>query len=107
MLVLGRAGNMITLQELSLVAMIAGLVLCLLGKDYLKAMGFPIAYLLFMVPIADELIAPLHWSFQLLTAKMGVAFLQAMGFSVFLENQYIMLPSITLEYLRPAAASAI
>lgn len=97
MLLLGKVGGVITLQELSLLAMISGLVLFLLGKGYLKALSFPIAYLLFMIPIADEVIAPLHWSFQLLTAKMAVALLQALGFTAFLENQYIVLPNIILE----------
>ena len=97
MLLLGKAGGVITLQELSLVVMIVGLVLCLLGKNYLKALGFPIAYLLFMIPITDEVIAPYHWAFQLLTAKMGVAFLQTLGFTALLEHQYIILPAITLE----------
>ncbi len=97
MLLLGEAGGVITLQELSLVVMIAGLVLCHLGKDYLRVLGFPIAYLLFMIPITDEIINPLHWSFQLMTAKMGVAFLETLGFTALLENQYIILPNITLE----------
>ncbi len=97
MLLLGEAGGVITLQELSLVVMIVGLVLCLLGKDYLRVLGFPIAYLLFMIPITDEIINPLHWTFQLMTAKMGVGLLQTLGFAVHLEDQYILLPTITLE----------
>lgn len=97
MLVLGERGGMITLQELSFVVMIAGLVLCLLGKNYLKALGFPIVYLLFMIPIADWVIKPLHWGFQLMTAKIGVGLLQTLGFTAYLENQYIVLPNITLE----------
>lgn len=97
MLLLGKAGGVITLQALSLVMMMAGLVLCFWGRDYLSALSFPIAYLLFMIPIADYLLAPLHWSFQLMTAKMGVGLLQAFGFAVYLENQYIVLPRIILE----------
>jgi EpsI family protein len=50
-----------------------------------------------MIPIADYIINPLHWAFQLTTAKMGVSFLQTLGFTAYLENQYIVLPSITLE----------
>jgi exosortase len=97
MLLFGDAGGVITLQALSFVVMVAGLVLCLLGRDYLKALSFPIAYLLFMIPIADYLLAPLHWNFQLMAAKMGVGILQTLGFAVYLENQFIVLPHITLE----------
>jgi len=97
MLLVGAAGNVITLQELSLVVMVAALVLFLMGKTHLRALAFPIAYLLFMIPIVDEIIDPLHWSFQLLTAEMGVGILQTLGFTVLLEGHYIVLPTITLE----------
>lgn len=97
MLLVGLAGNVMILQELSLVAVVAALVLLLMGKAHLRALAFPIAYLLFMIPIADEIIDPLHWSFQLLTAEMGVGILQALGFAALLDGQYIILPTITLE----------
>lgn len=97
MLMLGTVGGMITLQELSLVVMITGLVLSFLGKQYLLALSFPIGYLLFMVPITDEFIDPLHWVFQLTTTKMGVGLLQAFGFAAYFDNQFIVLPKITLE----------
>jgi len=97
MLLLGEAASVISLQELSLVVMIVGLVLCLFGKEFLKAVGFPIAYLLFTMPIFFLVIDRLHWPFQLLTAKMGVAFLHALGVPGIVERQYLMLPNITLE----------
>ena len=97
MFLLGDAGGVITLQQLSLVVMIAGLTLCFWGVECLKAVGFPLAYLLFMIPIADEVINPLHWTFQLVTAKMGVSILHLLGFTALLEGQYIFLPAITLE----------
>jgi len=97
MLLVGEAGGVITLQALSFIVMIAGFILCLLGREYLSVLGFPIAYLLFMIPIADYLLAPLHWNFQLMTAKMGVGLLQTLGFAVYLENQYIVLPRMILE----------
>jgi EpsI family protein len=97
MLLVGAAGNVMVIQELSLVGMIAALVLLLMGKAYLRALAFPLAYLLFMIPIADEIIEPLHWSFQLMTAKISVGILQALGFTALLDGQYIVLPTITLE----------
>jgi EpsI family protein len=100
MLLVGEAADVATLQELSIVVAICGVVLCLFGQECLKALGFPIAYLLFMIPITDEVIGPYHWQFQLLTAKMGVAFLQTLGVPTLVESQYIVLPNIILEVAR-------
>jgi len=97
LLLVGDAGGLAVLEQISLVVMIAGLVFFLLGKMWLMVLGFPIAYLFFMVPIADELIIPLHQFFQILTAKAGVSLLQFMGFAALLKDQYIFLPNITLE----------
>jgi len=100
MLVLGDAASLATLQELSLPVMITGLVLFLFGRVHLKTVGLPIAYLLFMMPILDELVNPLYWPFQLLSAEMGTTFLLKLGFPALVEQQYIILPNITLEVAR-------
>lgn len=97
MLLLGNLSDIILFQELSLVIMIAGLVLLLMGTNYLKALSFPIAYLLFMVPILDAFSSNIHWPLQLFSAKIGTIILHSLGTPAFLESQYIMLPNITLE----------
>ena len=97
LLMLGEAGSIAILGEFSLVAMIVGLVLLLLGGAFLKILSLPIAFLFFMLSIARDVFTPLHWPLQLLTAKMGVEILQGLGFAALLERQYIVLPSITLE----------
>lgn len=100
LLLVGAAGGLITLEALSLVVMVAGLILCLLGKDCFRTISFPVGYLIFMVPITDELGGPLFWSFQLLTAKMVGIFLEAWGAPVLVERQYIVLPTFTLEVIQ-------
>lgn len=97
---LGAAGGVISLQELSIIIMILGLILIHLGVVYLKILAFPVLYLLFMIPLADVITNPLHWPFQLTTAKMAVAMVQLLGFPAFLDNTYILLPGITLEVAR-------
>jgi len=99
-LVLGKAGGLGILQQLSLTVMIIGLILLLLGKTYLKELSFPVAYLFLMIPFLEDVLAPLHWPFQLLTAKQGVALLELMGFPALVEQQFIFLPHITLEVAR-------
>jgi EpsI family protein len=96
-LLLGDAGDIVTLTGLSLIAMIAGIVLLLFGAAVLRAVAFPIAYLGFMIPVLDVVTQPLQWPSQLLTARMAAESLQLLGFAVLLDRQYIVLPWVTLE----------
>ncbi len=105
LLLLGMGGSVIVLKGLSFVGMIVGLVLLLLGTAYAKALAFPIAYLVFMIPIFDEVLAPLHWPLQLYTASMAVRLLQLLGFSALVEQQYIVLPRTTLEVARACSGT--
>lgn len=97
MLLVGRAGAVALLEAVSLVIMIPGLILLVAGRPHLKIALFPIGYLFFMLPITDEIMAPLQWPLRLATAKMSVVFLQWMNFPVLLDRHYIVLPKITLE----------
>jgi EpsI family protein len=97
LLLVGMAARVLVLSGLSFVGMIVGLVLLLLGKAYVKALAFPIAYMLLMIPIFDEILAPFHWPLQLLTASMSMQLLHLLGVPALVEQQYIVLPRITLE----------
>lgn len=96
-LVAGRLGSIVILEELSIPLMLSGLVLLLTGPFFLKALWFPIAYLLFMVKIFGEGSEKFHWPFQLLASNIGVWILQAVGIPAYKEAQYIQLPNIMLE----------
>lgn len=97
MLLLGKLGSVVVLQDLSLPVMIAGLVLLLSGKEYLEILALPIGYLLFMIPIFGVGSDWVHWPFQLLAANIGTWLLQSLGFAALREAQYIQLPQVTLE----------
>lgn len=98
MLVVGRlTAVMVALQGLSLLVMIAGLVLLMMGTAHLRALWFPVAYLIFMIPVFGEGTDWIHWPFQLLAANIGIGLLQGLGFAAFQDAQYIHLPAVTLE----------
>ncbi len=97
LLAFGEAASIIALSGISLIVMIFGMVLFLLGKSFLKALSLPIAYLIFMVPALDVVVSPLHWPFQLLSARVVVEALQVLGIPVLLDGKYIVLPHVTLE----------
>src|SRR5438445_4155177 len=51
MLGIGQVGAELFLQRSSLVVVLAGLVLLMMGRETLTVLSFPIAFLLFMVPL--------------------------------------------------------
>ena len=99
MFLAGEVGGIITLQELSIIVMIAGFVLCLFGKDYLRTLLFPIAYLIFMLPITSDVFVPLYGPMQLMTAKVAATLLDGWGIPVLLDRTYLTLPSAVLEVI--------
>jgi exosortase len=97
MLMMGNIGGVVIFQELSLIIIIPGLILTLLGTRYLIALALPLAYLILMVPILDEVIDKIHWPFQLFSAKMGSTLLKIFDIPFFLRSNYFELPHMMLE----------
>ena len=97
MLVLGSAGAELYLQRSSLIVVIAGLVLLLLGKPYLRALAFPIAFLLFMVPLPAIVVNTIAFPLQLFAAKTAAFCLFNFGIPVLREGNVIALAGTTLE----------
>ncbi len=85
--------GVLVVQELALVAMLQVLVLTLLGRAVVRALLFPLAFLLFAVPAGESLIAPL----QDFTAHFSVKALELSGVPVVLEGRIISIPSGTWE----------
>ncbi len=79
MLLVGVIGGSVIIQELSLIVIIPGLVLMLLGNRYLMALALPLIYLILMVPILDEVIEKIHWPFQLFSATMSSTLLKILN----------------------------
>jgi exosortase len=97
MLMIGNIGCVAIVQELSLIIIIPGLILTLLGTRYLMALALPVTYLILMVPILDEVIDKIHWPFQLFSARMGSGLLGILKIPFFLRANYFELPNVTLE----------
>lgn len=99
-LVMGQAGGINALQQISLLITIPGVILFLFGKSVLKALLLPLTFLLFMIPIWEVVTDPLHALFQSFSANLGVVLLRIVGIPVFQEGVFIHLPNITLEVAR-------
>jgi len=100
LLLLGEVGAIITLSQISLILMIAGLILTLLGTTFLRRLSVPLAFLFLMLPLLEDIVGPLNYPLQLLTAQQGVAILQALGYPALVDRTFIVLPHITLEVAR-------
>jgi exosortase len=68
-----------SLQGVALVATIAGAIASFGGWPRLRALAFPVAYLLFMVPIPPEWMAPLMVQLLVWVSSSATAILAALG----------------------------
>lgn len=106
MVVVGRAAGVLLAEQVSLIVMVLSLIMLMGGRSFFKLLVFPVAYLAFMLPVADELVGPLQWPLRQLTADMAVNLLHLLGFPAFLEGQYIVLPKITLEVAQACSGAS-
>lgn len=97
-LFLGSLGAELSLARLSFIGCICGLVVYFAGSKMLRAMAFPIAFLLFAVPmpvlIYNEIVFPL----QFIASKFATRTLEILNlFPIMREGNVLILPGIRLE----------
>jgi exosortase len=88
----GLAIGSVPLQGLAFVAALAGAVLYTRGSAWLRRLGFPIAFLLFMVPVPSTWIAPFIVRLQFFVSDASVRILHALGVSIAREGNVLVLP---------------
>jgi len=81
----------------SLIVLLVGLVISFFGMSVLRKVRFPLAYLLFMVPIPYIIYDAAAFPLKLFVTRVSVATLKLSGVSVLREGNIIMFPSTTLE----------
>jgi len=97
MLVLGDLGAELFISRTSLLILIAGLVTFLLGWNFLRAVLFPLAFLILMIPIPAIVFNQITFPLQLLASKIASSILPALGVPVLREGNIIGLPLMQLE----------
>ena len=88
----GAATSWTALQGVAFVVAVAGAVLTLRGPAWLRALSFPIAYLLFMVPLPDAFITPVIVELQLAVSSAGVWLLRLFGLPILRVGNVIEMP---------------
>ncbi len=96
-LVVGVLGAELFLSRVSLLLLIAGLVVLFLGWNYLRAVLFPLAFLILMIPIPAIIFNQITFPLQILASKVAATVLPLAGVPVLREGNVINLPTMPLE----------
>jgi exosortase A len=96
-LVFGTLGAELFLSRTSLVVLLAGMVVYLLGWKWLQALAFPWAFLFLMIPLPSIIFNQIAFPLQLLASRLATALLALLGVPVLREGNVIQLANMTLE----------
>ena len=93
----GVLGAELFLTRVSLIGVIAGTVLFLLGWAHLRILAFPIAFLLLMIPLPAIVFNQIAFPLQLVASQMGEGVIALTGVPVLRDGNILHLPSRSLE----------
>jgi len=97
LLLLGNLATEYFTMRFSLLLVIGGIILFLLGKDYFKTLLFPLAFLIFMIPIPSILMDRITFPMQLFASKVAANTLYLIGIPVLREGNVMLLANTSLE----------
>src|SRR6266567_2764016 len=96
-LVLGVFGAELFFSRVSLLMLIGGLVIFFLGWQMLRAILFPLLFLILMIPIPAIILNQITLPLQILASKLAAWSLPLCGVPVLREGNIINLPAMPLE----------
>jgi len=97
LLLFGSLGAELFTSRFSLLILIGGIVLFLAGWGTLKAVSFPLAFLILMIPFPAIIFNQITFPLQLLASRLATSVLQVINVPVLREGNLIILPNYTLE----------
>src|SRR5579863_3088780 len=97
LLILGTLGSEHFTARISMLVLITGTIVFLAGWQALRSVAFPMAYLVFMIPLPAILYYQLTFPLQLLASRLGAHGLIALGVPTIREGNLLLLPNCTLE----------
>jgi len=96
-LVIGQTGAELFLARFSLLLLLSGLIVLFLGWSYFRALLFPMAFLVLMIPIPTIVFNQITFPLQLLASRVSAGVLPWLGVPVLREGNVIILPAMALE----------
>ncbi len=97
MLILGTMGAELFLSRLSLLLLLAGIIIYLRGWGMLRALAFPLSFLILMIPLPGVIYYELTFPLQLLASRFAGDLLELLSVPVLREGNLLVLPNYTLE----------
>jgi len=97
MLALGVLGAELFFSRVSLLVLLAGVIILFEGWRLFRAVLFPWAFLILMIPIPTLILQKVTFPLQLLASKLASVLLPVVGVPVLREGNVIVLPSMPLE----------
>ncbi len=97
LLVGGSLGAELFVSRISLIVLLCGMVLFLAGGKMLRALAFPLAYLVLMVPLPAIIYNQMTFPLQLVASRLAAGLLELVHVPVLREGNLICLPNYTLE----------
>ena len=98
MLFLGSLGAELSLTRLSMLGTICGLIVYFSGAAKLRAMAFPIAFLLFAIPIPVVIYNEVVFPLQIIASRFATRVLELLNlFPIMREGNVLVLPQMRLE----------
>jgi len=94
---LGTVANELFTMRFSMVVVLLGILLTVLGKEGTQPLLFPVLYLLCMIPLPYIVYYALAFPMKLFATRWSVIILDLLRVSVYREGNIIHLPNTTLE----------
>jgi exosortase len=96
-LLIGSLGAELFSTRCSLLVLLGGIVLFLAGWSMLRAVFFPLSFLVLMIPIPVLIYNQITFPLQLMASRFATFWLQLINVPVLREGNLIILPNYTLE----------
>ena len=90
-------GDRLTLLTISFLCCLAAGGFFFLGRAWMRAAAFPLAYLIFMIPMPNAMADALEQASSIASAEMANVFFHLSGIPFLREGQIFQLPNITIE----------
>jgi exosortase len=97
MLVIGELGAELFFQRVSLLVLIAGLVILFRGWNFFRAVLFPWAFLILMIPPPNLIMQQITFPLQLLASQLATMLLELVRVPVLLQGNLLQLASKPLD----------
>ena len=97
LLLVGSLGAELFTSRFSLLLLLAGMILFLSGWDLLRAVSFPLGFLVLMIPIPVIIYNKITFPLQLLASRWASSFLEVVGVPVLRDGNVLILSNYSLE----------